>query len=137
MVFSLTSAQGPPPVAEQDSDRALRGTVVRPRWPSGQTGWRPPEFEESNFIRHFSASTTAGWLVRSCRALGAALAGWLNAGWLNHNMPRSAAKLKMQYCVGSRGWTSDRLGIFQIAPNLISSCRRGHASRELDILRIC
>ena len=102
----------PPPVTEQDSDSALRGTVVRPRWPSGQTGWRPPEFEESNFIRHFSASTTAGWLVRSCRALGAALAGWLNAGWLNHDMPGSAAKLKMHDCVSGRWWTSHRLEIF-------------------------
>ena len=52
----------------------------------------------------------------------------------NHNLPRSAAKLKMHYCVGGWGWTSDRLGIFEIAPNLISSCRRGHASRELDSL---
>ena len=47
-------------------------------------------------------------------------------------MPRSAAKLKMHYCVGDRGWTSHRLEIFQIAHNLISSSRRGHASRELS-----
>ena len=26
-------------------------------------GWRAPEFEESNFIRHFRALTTAGWLA--------------------------------------------------------------------------
>ena len=34
--------------------------------------------------------------------------------------------------VGGRGWTSDRLEIFKIAQHSISSCRRGHASRELD-----
>jgi hypothetical protein len=40
----------------------------------------------------------------------------------------------MHYCVSGRGWTSDRLEIFQIAHNLISSSRRGHASRELNYL---